>query len=425
MDTLQTHGHPILILGAGRGGTAMLEMFMEDELACIVGVSDSNPEAPGLVLARHHGIRTFSDAEKALRACAPCLAINLTLDESISKLATGIVGANCVMGGQEAKLMWLMVTRLKKTRDELEKSQNELQAIIQTAIDGIITINECGGIVSFNPSAETIFGYSKDEIIGKNINLLMPEPERGRHDAYIQRYISTGIGRIIGVGGREVIALRKDGSTFPMELSVSEMVLQDSRYFVGIVRDISDRKAAEEKIRLMAQYDQLTGLPNRNLFFDRLEQSLAQAKRHKHKVAVLFLDLDRFKPINDTYGHDAGDKLLQKVAKRLLGSVREVDTVARIGGDEFIILLAEIAEEKNAARIAGKILAKLTEPIVLKNVECGIGGSIGIALFPDDATDKEALLKKADDGMYHAKNTGKNNYKFYHEITANKGDQGC
>lgn len=415
MDVCKTHGDPVLIIGAGRGGMAMIEMFEGDEHASVVGVMDANPGAPGLALAARHGIRTFTDAKEALHACAPCLVINLTHDEAISGLATRIVGADSQMSGQEAKLVWQMVTQLKNTRDELERSQKELQAVILTAADGIIVINEHGEIVTFNPAAEGIFGYAKAEILGKNINLLMPEPEHSQHQGYLKKYLKTGVKNLIGSGGREVTGLRKDGCTFPMDLTVNNMTLHDGQYFVGILRDITDRKVIEDKIRLMAHYDHLTGLPNRSLLFDRLQLVLAQANRHKQKVAALFLDLDGFKSVNDTYGHDVGDLLLQEVARRLLNCVRESDTVARIGGDEFVILLTEVTEKEDVAQVAAKIIASLADPVALKNAVCHIGGSMGIALFPDDAKDGETLLKKADDGMYHAKRMGKNNYKFYDE----------
>lgn len=422
MDVFQTHGHPILILGAGRGGTAMIEMLAGEPLVRLVGIVDTNPQAPGLALAGTHGVRVFTDYKKALTDCAPCLAFNLTHDDSVTEQAAHILGANSIIGGIEARLIWQMVTKLKKTGMDLKESTDYMQAILTTVLEGIITINAKCEIRSFNPAAEKIFGYSRQQVIGHNVNMLMPEPDHSQHNGYVKKYLETGEEKIIGVGDREVMGKRKDGSTFPMNLSVSEILFDDQHAFVGTIRDITERKLAEEKIRLMAHYDQLTGLPNRSLFFDRLEQSLVQAKRHKQKVATLFLDLDGFKPINDTYGHDAGDQLLQEVARRLLGCVREADTVARIGGDEFIILLAEVAEAKNAAQVAEKILASLAGPVALNNAECKIGGSIGIALFPDDAEDGETLLKNADNGMYLAKSEGKNTFRFYQGTTAKQED---
>ncbi len=200
-----------------------------------------------------------------------------------------------------------------------------------------------------------------------------------------------------------------------MGISVSEMTLGDQRYFVGIVRDITERKRAEEKIRFMAHYDQLTGLANRNLLYDRLKQALAQSRRYKKKLALLFLDLDGFKPVNDKFGHNIGDLLLKEVAVRLQGCVREVDTVARAGGDEFVIVLSGIGNRKHAAGSAAKILHSLAHPCLLEGKECRIGGSIGIAISPDDGEDIDSLLKKADEAMYHAKNTGRNSFMFHED----------
>jgi PAS domain S-box-containing protein len=316
MATQNTQGYPVLIIGAGRGGSALLEMFMEENLAKVVAIVDSNPDAPGIQLAKQHGISTYTDAVKALQACkvySDCIVYNLSHDDSIAEEAFKIFGDRRVASGPEVKLFWEMVTNLKQTKGELEKSQNQLQSIIHNVMDGIITINESGEMQGFNPAAEEIFGYSHRDVIGKNVKMLMPEPDRSSHDNYINRYLQTGNTRIIGVRGREAMAIRQNGEEFPMELSVSEMMLGGHRYFIGIVRDITQRKQAEQKIAHLAHYDYLTDLPNRALFLDILDHSVALAKRNKLKAAVLFLDLDGFKKINDTLGHDAGDLLLKGV----------------------------------------------------------------------------------------------------------------
>ncbi len=220
----------------------------------------------------------------------------------------------------------------------------------------------------------------------------------------------------MGVSGREVVAVRKNGEQFPMEVSISEMVLGGLRYFVGIVRDITERKLAEQKIAHLAHYDYLTDLPNRALFLGCLEHSMLLAKRNNYKAAVLFLDLDGFKQVNDTLGHDAGDLLLQGVSKRLKGIIRESDTVARVGGDEFTFVLNNIQSSEGAAVVAGKIIAALSEPFDLKGQRCHVGGSIGIAMFPDDASDLDQLIRQADEAMYLAKQSGKNIHKFYPDV---------
>jgi diguanylate cyclase (GGDEF)-like protein/PAS domain S-box-containing protein len=419
MDTQRTQGYPVLIIGAGRGGAALLEMFMTDNLVKVVAIADTDVEAPGIKLARQNGIPTYSDAVKALQACKDyrdCIVYNLSHDDSIADEAYKVFGDKRVASGLEVQLFWQMVTNLKQIKGDLEKSQNQLQSIISNVMDGIITINESGEIQGFNPAAEQIFGYAQQEVTGKKLSLLMPEPNRSAHDSYLIKYLKTGQAKIIGVRGREVIAVRKNGDAFPMEMSVSEMVLGGQRYFIGIVRDITERKHAEQKIAHLAHYDYLTDLPNRALLLDVLNHSISLAKRNRHKVAVLFMDLDGFKQINDTLGHDAGDLLLKGVAQRIKKTIRESDSMARVGGDEFILVLDNIDSAENSVFVANKILVALSEPFDLKGQPGRVGGSIGIAIFPDDAENPVQLVKQADEAMYLAKQGGKNTFRFYREV---------
>ncbi len=413
-------GYPVLIIGAGRGGSALLEMFIEDRLVEVVAIADPNPASPGIILAKSHGIPTYTDAGEALQACKcypDCIIYNLTHDEAITAEVGKVFGKNKrVASGLEVNLFWQMVTNLKQAKVELEKSQSQLQAIIYNAMDGIITINEAGEIHGFNPAAEKIFGYSQQEALGMNLSLLMPEPFRSEHASYINRYAHTGEANILGICGREVVAVRKNGEKFPLELSASEMILGGLRYFIGIVRDITERKQVEKRIAHLAHYDYLTDLPNRALFLEILEHSISLSKRNNYEVAVLFLDLDGFKKINDTLGHDAGDQLLQGVSKRLKETIRTSDTVARVGGDEFILVLNGIKSEKSAAMAANKIIVALSEQFELNGQRCHVGGSIGISMYPDGSKDPETLIKQADDAMYLAKQSGKNTYKFYQDV---------
>jgi diguanylate cyclase (GGDEF)-like protein/PAS domain S-box-containing protein len=419
MATPKVRGYPVLIIGAGRGGAALLEMFLEDSLVKVIAIADKDPESPGIKLAKEHRIPTYTDPLKALKACkdyTDCLVYNLTHDDMITDEVRKVFGDKRVASGPEVMLFWQMVTNLKQVKGELEKSHYQLQSIIRNVMDGIIMINEHGEIQGFNPAAEEIFGYSLEEALGKNLNMLMPEPNRSRHDGYIRRYLKTGQAHILGVRGMEVTAARKNGEEFPMEMSVSEMTLGGHRYFIGISRDITDRKRAEKKIAHLAHYDYLTDLPNRALFLDVLNHSMALAKRNKHKVAVLFLDLDGFKKINDAYGHDTGDLLLKDVANRLKETVRGSDAVARVGGDEFIIVLDNIDSEDNAALVAHKINVALLVPFEVNGQSCRLGGSIGISMYPQDSRDSEQLIKLADDAMYLAKQSGKNSYMFYRDV---------
>ncbi|MDD2700262.1 MAG: diguanylate cyclase [Sideroxydans sp.] len=409
-------GQPVLIIGAGRGGSALLEMFMEDNLASVVAITDTNPDAPGFALARKYGIPTYTNTVVALQACkayTDCIIYNLSHDESVADQAYEVFGDHRVTGGGEVKLFWQMVTNLKKVKEELEKSQDELQAIIRNVMDGIITIDEAGSIQGFNPAAERIFGYSAQEVSGQNVKMLMSEPDRSAHDGYLHRYVHGSETRILGVRGREVVAVRKNGKTFPMELSASEMTLGGQRYFIGIVRDITERKETEERIAHLAHFDFLTNLPNRASFLTILDHSVCLAKRNKSVLAVLFIDLDGFKQVNDTLGHEAGDQLLKGVSIRFKKSIRESDTLARLGGDEFIMLLENIGSAEKAGQLAEKVINSLAEPLDLNGQLAKVGASVGIALFPDDTQDARALVKHADEAMYIAKHGGKNIWKFY------------
>jgi diguanylate cyclase (GGDEF)-like protein len=181
----------------------------------------------------------------------------------------------------------------------------------------------------------------------------------------------------------------------------------------GFISDITERKMAEERFHYLAHYDSLTGLANRTLFFDRLHQAMRMAKRGGHLLALLFLDLDGFKFINDTYGHDAGDVVLKETAKRLLENVRESDTVARMGGDEFTVILPSIENKKGAAIVAQKIIRAISEPYAIFNEQCAMSASIGISIYYGGEEDTDTLIKKADIAMYRAKQSGKNCFAFY------------
>ncbi|MBF0344941.1 MAG: diguanylate cyclase [Nitrospirae bacterium] len=182
--------------------------------------------------------------------------------------------------------------------------------------------------------------------------------------------------------------------------------------FIGSCIGITERKEAEERLKYIAHFDILTGLPNRMLFFDRLEQAIAQAKRYNYTVALLYVDLNRFKHVNDTYGHQMGDIVLKESAVRIHNSVRDADTVARIGGDEFNVILTRVNEKKDVQHIAENIIAAMSKPFNIDGIECSVGASIGISLYPSDASDTDMLIKKADAVMYKVKELGRSDYMF-------------
>ena len=433
----------------------------------------------------------------------------------------------------------LIVLEDTSERDALmEKTRsydNRVRAIVDNVAEGIITIDISGMIESFNPAAEKLFGYQASDAIGKNIKMLMPAPYQENHDDYLENYAATRQRRCLGQGFREVHGLRKDGTVFPMDLSISDLLLPDKQLYIGIVRDTTQRKLDEaqmaklslaieqtadsimitdrdavieyvnygfehttgyartevlgkrasilksgvqdthfyqtlwrrikagkvfqeilvnrkkngslyyeektitplrnerddithfistgkditermrtqKRLQFLAHHDVLTNLPNRLLFMDRIALAIAHAKRNKTLLALLFLDLDRFKKINDTLGHTVGDILLKQLSERLKHNLREADTVARLSGDEFAVLLPDIQHADDVLPITHKILRQFTEPFLIENHELFITTSIGIALFPDNGDDPDTLLKHADTAMYAAKAQGRGTYSFY------------
>jgi len=403
------HGDRVLIVGAGAGGAAFLDVFADEHLIHVTGIVDSDENAVGIQHAKGRDIPIFADLETALNCVGKCMVFNMTNDDHLSDIAAGWVGTGGVIGGQEAKLFWQIISRLQTTQEELWENQSRLKAVIHNVCEGIVTIDTKGVIENVNPAIGQIFGYQQDELIGQNISLLMPEPQKGLHDSYIHNYMRTGEGSVLG-RYREVSGLRQNGEVFPLELNVNEMKLAGENHFVGILRDISERKEAEETMTQLALYDQLTALPNRTLFYERMESSLSQAQRTKSSVALLFIDLDGFKSVNDTLGHDMGDHLLIEIGKRLLQCIRDSDVAARIGGDEFTVLLTNLHDINVAAVIADKIIHALSQPVIFKGNSCHVGASIGIASYPEQAGDADDLVKVADTAMYEAKNAGKNRY---------------
>lgn len=273
----------ILVIGAGRGGTAMLDLFLIDPLIKIVGIIDASPQAPALAIAEKHGIPSFTNLTEAIEASRPCLAFNLTGDDSVTTYAEAQLGNTNVIGGFQARFLWNVITRLKQTN---------------------------------------------------------------------------------------------------------------------------------EQILHLAHHDTLTALPNRTLFYDRLNQAMTMARRDKESIAVLFLDLDGFKLINDTLGHSAGDALLREAAKRIVACVRDSDTVARMGGDEFTVILCNVRTPNSVDRVAKIIVEAIARPFMLNGKDCSVSVSIGIALYPDNGETAEQLVKISDAAMYLAKHSGKNCYRF-------------
>ncbi len=303
----------------------------------------------------------------------------------------------------------------RKAREALQllhDSESHMKAVVDNVGEGIVTITANGSIQLFNSAAERMFGYRSADLIGQDVALLVPQVHRSDLAGLLKPDESINEAQMPD-DWREVVAQHRGGNCFPIELHISEYYLDGHRQFIVIMRDITGRKAAEAKILHMALSDALTDLPNRRMVRDRIERAIASAARSRKQFAVLFIDLDKFKRINDTLGHDIGDRLLQLVGKRLVKTLRAEDTVGRQGGDEFIVLLASLSDAEASARVADKILAALTAPFAIDGQELRTGGSIGIAVYPQDGTDFEMLIKNADTAMYHAKEAGRNNFQFF------------
>ncbi|SHJ34842.1 PAS domain S-box-containing protein/diguanylate cyclase (GGDEF) domain-containing protein [Malonomonas rubra DSM 5091] len=299
----------------------------------------------------------------------------------------------------------------EKYQSQLDKQllEKRFHQITRHANDIIMLCDREGKVVDVNNRALEAFGYSLEEMLTLNVTALRPAEDREK-SAEQRKQLLTKRSHLF-----EERCLRKDGTIFPAEISARLIELEGQIYLQGILRDITERKKAQQEIQYLAHHDSLTGLPNRNLLKDRVEQNLARARRNNSKSAFLFLDFDRFKNINDSLGHSVGDGVLQEVAKRLKTCLREEDTVARVGGDEFVILLADLEDERAVANVAQKVTELGTTPYEVKGQKFRLTISIGISVFPNDGDNFESLLKNADSAMYHAKNAGRNTFCFYTE----------
>lgn len=284
--------------------------------------------------------------------------------------------------------------------------------VMENATNGIMITDQKNQIVSINHAFTELTGYTPDEVIGKDPSIL----SSGRHDEshFANMWFSL---EERGHWEGELWNRHKNGELYPEWVSITAVFDHQGELsnYIGIFSLLSEQKSTEARLRELANSDPLTGLINRNLFLDRTAQALVNARRTQDKTAILFLDLDKFKPINDSLGHAMGDKVLRDVARRMQDTVRGSDTVARFGGDEFVILLTGLNDSEEAGVVAGKVIEAIAAPLEYNGVECQVGVSIGISLCPDDAETVESLLKCADEAMYAAKAGGRGRYCYYHD----------
>lgn len=294
---------------------------------------------------------------------------------------------------------------------KLLRSENKFSTMFQLSPVGMAIVDgETGDFLEVNDAILKSTGYTKQEFISLSYWDITPKEYEEQELQQIKDLEDTGR---FGPNQKEYI--RKDGTRYP--ISISGVALTDTigrKIVLGIIEDISERKAYEHKLEQFALYDPLTYLPNRRLLSEKLHQSIAQCQRDKKLLAVLMLDLDKFKPVNDSFGHRIGDKLLIEIAERILSIVhRKIDTVARLGGDEFVIILPLVAKTSDATQIAERICSALDKPFFIEENNISISASIGIAMFPEHGEDEKSLMANADIAMYKVKKTNGNSFKLF------------
>ncbi len=371
-----------------------------------------------LFLPDSQGIRTF----EVLFEAAPMVPILLLASQENEEIAWEATrrGAQDHLLKDHLDAYWLprilrSVIERKAGEEALFMETERAQVTLNSIGDAVLSTNIAGNVTYLNKVASAMTGWSREEATGRPlaeifqiIDGVTREPARNPMAQAVQENKSVGL-------TENCILIRRDGTELAIDDSASPIHDRGGRVTGAVIvfHDVSAARAVTEKMAHLAQHDFLTDLPNRLLLSDRIANAIALARRHGKQRAVLFLDLDGFKQINDSLGHPIGDKLLESVAQRLVACVRSSDTVSRQGGDEFVVLLSEIEHAEDAARGAEKMLAALAASHSIAGKELQITVSIGISVYPDDGADAETLIKCADTAMYHAKDKGRNNYQFY------------
>ena len=338
------------------------------------------------------------------------LVDSLTIRRARDGLSTELESERLRLEEANAALVEEHVERLKAQQGELLAAQ-KLRMHFESTPLAVVEWDRRQHVVAWNPAAEAIFGFPAYEVLGKTVAPVLSAPaDREDMEAMCRELLESGEGN-----KTTLVNVARNGRTIHCEWYNTPIVDANGNVtgFASLVQDITERLNTERTIHYMAHHDALTGLPNRRLMQDRLNQAIMAARRKQRHVAVLFLDLDRFKVVNDTLGHDTGDFILKDVARRLVACVREVDTVSREGGDEFVVILPDLERPENARLVADKILEELARPVEIGGHEIHVTPSIGISHYPNDATDVHQLLKHADNAMYQAKDAGRNTVRFF------------
>ncbi|MFZ0338726.1 MAG: diguanylate cyclase [Terracidiphilus sp.] len=315
------------------------------------------------------------------------------------------------------KLMRALDNAVMRTTNEaiLINEKERAESTLESIADAVICTDISGNITFFNPIASRMVGWLLKEAAGRHLTEVFRIVDATTRKAILDPMAKAASENLTGKLPLNCLLIRRDGHEVLIEDSVAPIHDREETVTGAVIvfRDVSAAQARSEQMAHLAEHDSLTGLPNRSLFYDRAGQAISLARRHGGQVAVLFLDLDGFKQINDSMGHKAGDKLLQSVAKRLLACVRDPDTVSRYGGDEFAVLLQDVHRPQDAAATARRLLGALDEAHSIDGQQIHITASIGVSVYPDDGFDAEALIKNADTAMYRAKKNGCQSCEFY------------
>ncbi|MGB8275804.1 MAG: EAL domain-containing protein [Alphaproteobacteria bacterium] len=331
----------------------------------------------------------------ALGAAAAAHVLGYVLDIALVILGSGL----CFVGGVVSKSNWqalklLAQGRLIRTKDKM------MRGVVNNSFDAILVMDDTGTVTEVNPAARSMFGWNATSLVGRPITDFVPSaahliPRNSMHLAPRPEYTRN-----------EMTARRADGTHFPVELAMREMVTEDGAWLIAFVRDITERRRHQEELEYQAHHDALTGLPNRNFLYRRLRDTLRESAHTKGQFAVLILDLDRFKEINDTLGHHTGDELLKQISARLKKPLRRSDVIARLGGDEFAILISPMTDRETVTAVAKRLHEALEAPVACNGLNLSVGASIGAAVFPDHGAEVSELIQRADIAMYVAKSTG-------------------
>lgn len=304
------------------------------------------------------------------------------------------------------------VSERNRAAQQLGAREEHLRKIMDTIVDGIITMDQSGIIETVNPAAEQIFGYRPGELVGENVSILLPDTSTNSTGDFAFENLLNDASNTKN-NRQEFIAKRRDNTLFPLEIAISSLKAAGRQLFIGALHDITERQLNESKLREMATTDPLTKMPNRTLFNERLKTAIDRADNGQSKIAVLFVDLDNFKNINDAMGHFTGDRVIQAAGERLQACVGKADTVAHLGGDEFSVILDNVADNAEIETIAKNMLATIANPFHVNGREIVTSGSLGVVPYPGSAENIDELLKNVDTAIHHAKRNGRANYQFY------------